>query len=96
MAPVPAAAEIEAATGPFFKGAIYYDAELSQARNRDRCVFIDGPAVVRATEGPCADGEHRLLQADLDVYLASVLFASFDDATGERMEAERRGRAAGE
>ena len=93
---MPAAAEIEAATGPLFKGAIYYDAELSQARNRDRCVFIDGPAAVRATEGPCADGEHRLLQADLDVYLASVLFASFDDATGERMEAERRGRVAGE
>lgn len=92
---MPAAAEVEAATGPFFKGAIYYDPEFSQARNRDRCVFIDGPQVVRATEAPCADGQHRLLQADLEVYLANVLFASFDDATGERLEAERRGHATG-
>ena len=53
-------------------------------------MFIDGPQVVRDTEAKAADGKHRMLGADLDVYLSNVLFFNYDDANGERMEKERR------
>ena len=79
--------EIRQKTGRYFKSEIYYDQSFTQARNQDRCTYVDGPEVIRSTIQAVNDGkghEVNVITADPSVYLSNVMYYGYDDATTER------------
>ena len=84
-------------TGPFFEGALFYDERLAQTRSQQRCMYIDGPAVirdsVRAVES--AGATMHMITAGVDTYLSNAIFVNFDERAASQWEACAGARTAG-
>ena len=82
---IPDLEQIHADTGPFVKSNDYYDVEVSQLRNQDRCTYVDSPEIVRDSVRE-VDG-HRVITADPDIYLNNVMYYQYaDDATSKSID----------
>ena len=68
-------------SGRFFKSEIYYDVQMTQARNQDRCTYIDGPQIIRDSiqELKVDQKEMHVITADADTYLNNVMYYNYDD-----------------
>ena len=83
---IPEMDEIRQRTGRYFKSEIYYDLSFTQARNQDRCTYVDGPEVIRSTIQTVKDDKGHdvnVIMADPSVYLSNVMYYGYDDATTE-------------
>ena len=82
---IPDLEQIHADVGAFVKPNDYYDAEVSQLRNQDRCTYVDSPEIVRESIRE-VDG-HRVITADPAIYLNTVMYYQYaDDATSKYLD----------
>ncbi len=82
---IPDLEQIHADVGAFVKPNDYYDAEVSQLRNQDRCTYVDSPEIVRESIRE-VDG-HRVITADPAIYLNNVMYYQYaDDATSKYLD----------
>ena len=82
---VPDLEQIHADVGAFAKSNDYYDPEVSQLRNQDRCTYVDSPEIVRESIRE-VDG-HRVITADPAIYLNNVMYYQYaDDATAKYLD----------
>ena len=75
-------------TGPFFEGELFYDERIAQTRSQQRCVYIDGPAVIRdSVREVQSDGvTMHMITAGVDVYLDNAIFVNFDEPGASQWE----------
>ena len=86
---IPDLEQIHADVGAFVKPNDYYDAEVSQLRNQDRCTYVDSPEIVRESIRE-VDG-HRVITADPAIYLNNVMYYQYaDDATSKYLDLRQR------
>lgn len=80
--------KIREMTGPFFAGELFYDERLPQTRSQQRCLYVDGPAVIRDTvqEVQSEGVSMHMITAGVDVYLNNAIFANFDDVSAEQFD----------
>lgn len=78
---IPEIGEIRRLSGRFFKSEIYYDVQMTQTRNQDRCTYIDGPQIIRDSiqELKVDQKEMHVITADADTYLNNVMYYNYDD-----------------
>lgn len=82
---IPDLEQIHADVGAFVKPNDYYDAEVSQLRNQDRCTYVDSPEIVRESIRE-VDG-HRVITADPAIYLNNVMYYQYaDDTTSKYLD----------
>ena len=82
---VPDLEQIRSDTGVFFKSNDYYDADVTQLRNQDRCTYVDSPEIIRESIRE-VDGQ-RVITAEPDIYLNNVMYYQYaDDATSKCLD----------
>lgn len=76
-------------TGPFFEGELFYDEQIAQTRSQQRCMYIDGPAVIRDSVREVQnDGvAMHVITAGVDVYLNNAIFVNYDEPGASQWEA---------
>lgn len=86
--PLPPVDQIRESTGRFFGGAIFYDERIPQTRNQERCIYIDGPAVIRNSiqEVSVDDVKMHVITAGVDLYLNNVIFVNYDEPSAAKFD----------